>query len=338
MRFVLRIFVVVGALFTLATSARAQDTREGEEQPSVELEARVVTIEMFLIDLYAIDGANQSFHADLFVQLKWNDPSLAGSTRIAEYRSINDVWHPLLLLVNRRDIKLGFPERVSVEPNGDVTYLQRATGHFTSRMDLRSFPTDSQVFNVHFVVAGDDNIKVDLKIGDSPESEFGNRAEELSISDWEVGKSTAVLKEYKPAKGGRSFPGVELRIPARRLTEYYVIQVLLPVIAIVMMAWAVFWVDPTVVPTRVGTVVTTMLTVIAYRFILVAKLPSLTYLTRIDFFMLGTLVLIIAALFTMAGAAYLNAQGRKEAVRKIDIAGRILYPIVFMVLVLVSWT
>jgi hypothetical protein len=104
-----------------------------------------------------------------------------------------------------------------------------------------------------------------------------------------------------------------------------------------MMACAVFWVAPTEVPTRLGVVVTTMLTLIAYRFMLANLVPRLSYLTRLDWFMLGATVLVILTLFTMAGTAYLVSREKEAIAKRIDRAGRLLYPTVFIVYLLVVW-
>ena len=50
--------------------------------------------------------------------------------------------------------------------------------------------------------------------------------------------------DYALLSRGRVLAVVE----AKRKTGYYIIQVLIPLIAIVLMAWTVFWIDPSVVP------------------------------------------------------------------------------------------
>ena len=87
---------------------------------------------------------------------------------------------------------------------------------------------------------------------------------------------------------------------------------------IVLMAGTVFWLDPSIIPTRMSVVVTTMLTLIAYRFMLANHVPRLPYLTRLDWFMLGATVLVICTLFTMAGTSYLVSRGMESIVGKID--------------------
>jgi hypothetical protein len=201
-------------------------------------------------------------------------------------------------------------------------------------MNLREFPRDRQEFFVQLVAPSLQGTEITLV---PDESIVAHRAVDLSISDWEVGEAELTVEEYQVAPGAPTHPGVKLSLPATRRVMYYLIQVFIPLVAIVMMAYAVFWVSPTVVPTRLGVVVTTMLTLIAYRFMLAHHVPRLPYLTRLDWFMLGATVLVICTLFTMAGTAYLTGRGKDKIVGKIDRAGRLLYPIIFAGYTLFVW-
>jgi hypothetical protein len=201
-------------------------------------------------------------------------------------------------------------------------------------MDLREFPRDRQEFFVWLVSP----VRVGANVTLVPlESMAALRTDQLSISDWKVGEARLTMEEFQVAPGAPVNPGIKLTIPATRRVTYYTIQVLIPLIAIVMMAYAVFWVAPTVVPTRVGVVVTTMLTLIAYRFMLANHVPPLSYLTRLDWFMLGATVLVVVTLFAMAGTAYLVNREQDAIVKKIDRAGRVLYPVAFVVYSLIVW-
>lgn len=295
--------------------------------------SREVKIGLVVTDVISVDGADQAFSADVFLVATWQDPDLAGSQGRLTLE-LDEVWHPTLLIINRRAVTESLPAEVTVLPDGTVAYLQRYTGQFTAPMDLREFPRDRQKFYVHLVAPAVSGPLVTLV---PDESIVSLRSEQLSISDWNVGEAVLEVAEYQVAPGAPTHPGVRLSLPAHRLKTYYVIQVLIPLVAIVMMAYAVFWVAPAVVPTRVGVVVTTMLTLIAYRFMLANHVPRLPYLTRLDWFMLGATVLVILTLFTMAGTAYLMSREKEALVGKIDRAGRLLYPILFASYSLFVW-
>jgi len=113
--------------------------------------------------------------------------------------------------------------------------------------------------------------------------------------------------------------------------------VLIPLTAVVLMAWAVFWIDSAIVPTRVGVVVTTMLTLIAYRFTLGNLVPKLSYLTRLDYFMLWVTSLVVLTLFAMAATNFLKVRGQDGLVRGIDRTGRVVFPLVLVTAILKFW-
>ena len=295
---------------------------------------REVRIGLLMTDLTEVNGAEQSFTADVFMLATWRDPELAGGTDGIRTLDYDEVWHPTILIYNRRAVTESMPYQVTVRPDGTVTYLQRFTGQFSAPMSLREFPRDRQEFYVWLVSPTRTGANVTLV---PDESVAALVTSELSISDWDVGNARVTLEDFQAAPGAPTNPGIKLIVPATRKVTYYTIQVLIPLVAIVMMAYAVFWVAPTVVPTRVGVVVTTMLTLIASRFMLANHVPRLSYLTRLDWFMLGATILVILALFTMAGTSYLVSREREAVVKKIDRAGRILYPLVFVVYSLIVW-
>jgi len=296
-------------------------------------EPREVKIGLLMTDMTEVNGAGQSFSADVFMLATWQDPDLAGGEGMRTL-DLDEVWHPTLLIYNRRSVSESMPEEVMVRPDGTVTYMQRYTGDFSAPMNLREFPRDRQEFFVWLVAPTRAGANVTLVPDDSI---VALRTEHLSISDWKVGEASLTMEAFQVAPGGPMNPGIKLSFPASRRVTYYMIQVLIPLVAIVMMAYAVFWIAPAVVPTRVGVVVTTMLTLIAYRFMLANHVPRLSYLTRLDWFMLGATVLLVLTLFAMAGTSYLVSREQEAIVKKIDRSGRVLYPLVFAVYSLIVW-
>lgn len=310
-------------VLALASPAPAQDS------PT---ELREVEVALILTDLVSVHDAEQSFTADVFMIAAWQDAGLASDA--PRTLDLDQVWHPTLLISNRRSVTESMPRLVTVQPDGTVLYAQRFTGQFSVPLDLKEFPRDRQEFFVWLVSP----TRVAANVTLAPlDSVAALRSAELSVSDWVVGEATLAPAPFQVAPGAARNPGIKLTFPAERRVTYYTIQVMIPLIAIVMMAYAVFWIAPTVVPTRVGVVVTTMLTLIAYRFMLANHVPRLSYLTRLDWFMLGATVLVILTLFAMAGTSYLIGRGRESLVAKIDRAGRLLYPAVFTVYSVFVW-
>jgi len=62
----------------------------------------------------------------------------------------------------------------------------------------------------------------------------------------------------------------------------------------------VFWLDLKYLPARMSVTVTSMLTLIAYRFLHGGDLPQLAYLTRMDHFLIGATLLVLLTVVQVA--------------------------------------
>ncbi len=322
------------ALFTLAATgicAAATDLA----RPDAGGAPTRVQVGLYLADLYEISGGDQTFGADVVLKAEWNDPRLAGRWTGLKSMGLDEVWHPRLQLVNQRGVSATLPQRVEVDPSGRVLYRQRWWGRFTGRMDFRLFPMDRQRFHVQVVSLGYPRGEVEMV--PSSEANGGGKAATLSLTDWEVGPARMEIRDYESGVGMKPLSGVELAWDGQRHFGYHAVQVILPLVMIVLMGCTALWVDPSVVNTRISVSVTTMLTLIAYRFALGRLVPNLPYLTRFDYFTLGSTVLVFLMLVVVAWCAYLFGRDRKPLVDRIDRWARIGFPVLYAVLCLLVW-
>lgn len=302
-------------------------------RPNADAGATKVQVAMYLADLSAVSGANQTFLADLIITAEWMDPRLAGRWAGRHKAEIRDVWTPNLLIVNQRDVAGSLPGHVEVDPSGLVRWRQRFTGHFSVRMDLRDFPFDRQRFGVQMVSLGYDRDEVDLVA--NPEQ--SDRSKVLSITDWDIGPVQIQTADFEPAPGAKVQAGVQLSWDGRRYIGYYVVQIILPLVLIVLMGGATLWVDPAIVPARVSMAMTTMLTLIAYRFALGNSVPNLTYLTRFDYFMLASTILVFLTLLLVVAGAHLVGKQRLSLVQRMDTWAHAAFPLVFAIVLVAAW-
>jgi len=304
--------------------ALAETGRPGEDEGPTE-----VRITVFVLDIDAIDNVNQSFDANVFVACRWRDSSLAHGGKGEISFPLTSVWHPRLQIVNRQRMWMTFPEVVEVSPAGDVVYRQRGWGSFSQPLKLHDFPFDRQVFLIQLAAAGYTPEEVAL-IPD-PENASGI-ADDLSLPDWDIVNFLAETKPYKPqmAEEREGVAGFAVSFEARRHEGYYVAKVIVPLILIVAMACVVFWIDPKESSTRISVSVTTMLTLIAYRFAVGMNLPRVSYLTRLDYFILLSTVLIFSTLLEVVTISMLARRGKFDLARKIDFWSRWIFPAAFL--------
>jgi nitric oxide reductase large subunit len=96
------------------------------------------------------------------------------------------------------------------------------------------------------------------------------------------------------------------------------------------MSWAVNWIDPKDIGTKISITITAMLTLIAYRFAIGAALPQISYLTRMDLFILFSTILIYASLVTVVTTAAFSNKGQPELAKNIDRVSRWGFPLFFV--------
>ena len=161
-------------------------------------------------------------------------------------------------------------------------------------------------------------------------SKLTGQSQKLSIANWEIGFSGAEVTTEYIAPRKRYLARIDVRFEGQRRVGYYVWKLILPLVLVVMMSWAVFWIDPQHVAPRVGLAATSMLTLIAYRFALTASLPPIAYLTRMDIFLVGASVVVFGALAIAAGVSYVADSGRRELAGHINISARWLAPLLFV--------
>jgi len=328
--------LMFACLITAAVAVPVSCAEEPDlSRPSEGAGPTQVRIFFYLADLHEIAGADQTFHADVVVEAEWVDPRLAGRWSSVNSVPLVDVWNPRLALVNQKSVVQLFPDRVQVEPSGLVHWGQRWLGSFSTRMDLRDFPMDRQRFEVQVVSLGYSRDKVELVT--KTDKAQSTRAKSLSITDWEIGPATAETSDFATAPGEAAYSGAKLWWEGQRYVRYYAIQIIIPLVFIVLMGWSAFWVHASTVPARMSVVMTTMLTIISYRFALGRSIPTLTYLTRFDYFMLASTVLIFTILVVVSLEAFLVGRQKVELCNRIDFWARCIFPALFVVVFAWAW-
>ena len=195
-------------------------------------------------------------------------------------------------------------------------------------MKLHDFPFDRQVFSIQLAAVDYTQGEVELLLDTKEESGI---AQELSVADWKVLRWTAEPRAYKPTPTMNATSGFAFSFEARREIGYFIIKVIIPLILIVAMSWVVFWIDPMESGTQISVAITTMLTLIAYRFAIDMDLPKVSYLTRMDYFILLSTILVYASLIEVIVTSTLAKGEKLSQARALDRWMCWLFPITFAV-------
>ncbi|MBA3964393.1 MAG: hypothetical protein H0X47_01175 [Nitrospirales bacterium] len=142
-----------------------------------------------------------------------------------------------------------------------------------------------------------------------------------------------VVAPYSPIKEIHT-PAFAFQFQAKRYVGYYLWEVLLPLAVVVIMSWSAFWVGREHMGVRIAVATSSILTLIAHRFVLASLLPRLPYMTRLDYFTVGSTLLVLLALITVIVTGYLAAHSQERHARRIDLLARGTFPGAFLLLLL----
>ena len=316
-----------------ATGVYAQPSSLITERPDPPGVATRVDVGLFVIDVVEVDDVAQTFKADIIGTVSWTDSRLAlpedASDRSDRVLPLTALWNPDLTLVNRRDVQILAPDVVRVNANGDVIWWVRRFVEFASPLDLRDFPFDTQRLRMDFASTRYGPEQLELVFDDYSSGRLG----EFSVAGWdiEIGETTVTQIELQEDE---ILSRIVLHLEAERESAFFITKVVVPLGLIVFMAASVFWVDPENIGPQLGISTASVLTLIAFQFSLVRMLPPVSYLTRIDLFMLGAMVLVFLALAESIYTSRITKNGRHEDARKTDVYARAIYGVMFVTLVL----
>lgn len=277
-------------------------------------------------DLLEINDVNQTITIDLAIRMRWKDPRLAGweGCRL----SVRDIWFPDMMMKNSGRVFYRWPETVNVQEDGNVTYLQRISGTFSSYHSLVDFPFDEQTIPIWIYPLDWSIGKVVFRVDDT----FTGLASPLNISDWKITGANAELIEKDFDAFGQVRTGYLLQISAERYLSYYFWKIMLPIALIVVMSWCVFWISPAQFGTQIGLSATSVLTMIAFIFATTNVLPRLGYFTMLDRYVAGATVFVFIALLQSLSTGYLASVDRMALANRMDAISRIAFPLAFIAL------
>lgn len=322
---------VLALLITSLSSAGYALSPVYLEPPALPTE---VHVQFAVLDIDGIDSSQQTFTANVYFYAQWHDQRLAGTVDQPTPQALDTVWHPKLQVVNQQRLWFTMDPGVTVYPDGRVTYQQRVWGDFSQPMDLRSFPLDRQVFEIRLTVAGSGEDTVKFVLDEAEPSGIANL---VSLSDWEIVSHRIDFTAYQPYQGLTATPSVAFQFEARRLFGYYLMKVLLPLLYIVGMSYLIFWIPIDQSSTRISVSITAMLTLIAYRFMVGDLLPKVSYMTRLDTFIMLCATMVFATLIHAALSGALEKKRAAEAMR-LDFHARWIFPLVFSGIAIFSYT
>ncbi|XP_057705679.1 glycine receptor subunit alphaZ1 isoform X5 [Corythoichthys intestinalis] len=278
-----------------------------------------VTCNIFINSFGSIAETTMDYRVNIFLRQQWNDPRLAykeypDDSLDLDPSMLDSIWKPDLFFANEKganfhevttDNKL-----LRISKNGNVLYSIRITLVLACPMDLKNFPMDVQTCIMQLESFG---YTMNDLIFEWDEKGAVQVADGLTLPQF-------ILKEEKDLRyctkhyNTGKFTCIEARFHLERQMGYYLIQMYIPSLLIVILSWVSFWINMDAAPARVGLGITTVLTMTTQSSGSRASLPKVSYVKAIDIWMAVCLLFVFSALLEYAAVNFIARQ-HKELLR-----------------------
>ncbi|KAI5625181.1 glycine receptor subunit alpha-3 isoform X1 [Silurus asotus] len=273
-----------------------------------------VTCNIFINSFGSIAETTMDYRVNIFLRQQWNDPRLAYSeypddSLDLDPSMLDSIWKPDLFFANEKgahfheittDNKL-----LRIFKNGNVLYSIRLTLTLSCPMDLKNFPMDVQTCIMQLESFG---YTMNDLIFEWQENGPVQVAEGLTLPQF-ILKDKSDLRYCTKHYNTGKFTCIEVRFYLERQMGYYLIQMYIPSLLIVILSWVSFWINMDAAPARVALGITTVLTMTTQSSGSRTSLPK-----AIDIWMAVCLLFVFSALLEYAAVNFVSRQ-HKELLR-----------------------
>ncbi|XP_017318859.1 glycine receptor subunit alpha-3 isoform X1 [Ictalurus punctatus] len=278
-----------------------------------------VSCNIFINSFGSIAETTMDYRVNIFLRQQWNDPRLAYSeypddSLDLDPSMLDSIWKPDLFFANEKgahfhevttDNKL-----LRIFKNGNVLYSIRLTLTLSCPMDLKNFPMDVQTCIMQLESFG---YTMNDLIFEWQENGPVQVAEGLTLPQF-ILKDESDLRYCTKHYNTGKFTCIEVRFHLERQMGYYLIQMYIPSLLIVILSWVSFWINMDAAPARVALGITTVLTMTTQSSGSRTSLPKVSYVKAIDIWMAVCLLFVFSALLEYAAVNFVSRQ-HKELLR-----------------------
>lgn len=268
-----------------------------EEQPTN------VSVQLFITEIYDVNVNEMDFSITCYLRQKWIDHRLNFShpniTLELTQDEINSIWTPDTFFPESKKGDLHTITKpntlMHIYHNGTVLYSLRLHVQLSCSMDFHLYPLDHQRCKIHLESYGLTATKLLYSWIDGTPVHVLN--ENLPLYDINGSPPTDVsLCHSSLFNGGTGFSCLEMVIELKRSIGYYMTEIFIPDILIVVLSWVSFWLHPLAVPGRVSLGAVTVLTMSSLGSASRRNAPRVSYVKAVDVWSLFQILFVFAAL------------------------------------------
>nr|XP_022321663.1 uncharacterized protein LOC111123552 [Crassostrea virginica] len=263
--------------------------QEKKIAPKHTVQTRVV-----FLKLSDIDTVKEQFAAEVFIESRWREKSLDHGKE-NDNLEFSKYWSPKLIVQNViSSSKDNVWKKLEFGKNGEAFIVEkrRIKGIFTENLELHDFPFDLQDLSI---VLTSEHPTEELEIIEDDE-----HLSSIIVScfvdeqEWELREfvDSEIRKVSKEFTGSKNvvYPFLVFKTLAMRRAGFFVWNIILIMTIISSLSFATFAVSRNLPQNRLQLAFTLTLTGVTFRFVTNQQLPKISYLTRLDKYILYCMV------------------------------------------------
>jgi hypothetical protein len=343
-----RIFTLALAALLSALAPVAADTPLSQTvllaPPSVNQPVEV-GIGFQLFDVVQIEETTETFEFSGILTVQWKDERQAFDPATEgvpvkfyqggfQFNEIATSWYPEVSLLNSVGAFAKGEPLLRIFPDGTSILVTPVNATAKSELKLRRYPFDSQNLRIFFGIPGYAESELKLSTLEVPSLSY----DDIRIPQWTVLAMRSMTESILPtAPGSKEQTSVFVfELDVKRQSAYIMRLVVLPLFLVVVLSWSVFWMDRASVGDRMSVSFVGLLTAVAYQIVLGDIMPHISYLTPVNVFVNISFMMMCASIVVNLIVGELNRENRAAAADAIDNRCKVVFPIVYAALLLIS--
>ncbi|XP_075157061.1 gamma-aminobutyric acid receptor subunit alpha-2 [Haematobia irritans] len=276
----------------------------------------VVRTNILIRSMGPVSELDMDYSMDCYFRQYWKDKRLSFQGPIKSLslsiKMLDKIWRPDTYFYNGKHSHIHtitVPNKLlRLDQDGGILYSMRLTIKATCPMELKNFPMDRQSCPLIFGSYGytSQQLVYEWKGGDEAVSFVPG----MTLNQFDLISMRSRNLTYARREG--DFSTLHVAFNLKRHTGYFLIQVYVPCILIVVLSWVSFWIHREATSDRVGLCVTAVLTLSTISLDSRTDLPKVKYATALDWFLLMSFLYCIATLLEFAGVHYFTKVGSGE--------------------------
>jgi len=271
-----------------------------------------------------VDQKSENYSAVAVIQMRWKDPKLAfdqaEAGRVYKLLTADEFIAlakslptniPLILFQNQQAQRWEQEALITIHSNGQVMFFERSTLTLQAPyFNFEKYPFDTQLFTLDIVSVAPIELVEFL-----PMNDFSGLGPMLGEEAW-ILENAAMSVSSTVGLTGLESSMASLTFSGRRHIQYYVIRIFLPMLFLIVVTWATFFLED--YRKRIDIAGANLLVFVAFNFAISDALPQLGYVTFLDFVLQWMFLVTTGVIVLNVGLRRMQLNGKETLARRID--------------------